>query len=121
MTIVRGFFALAGDRATLAQGVRVALVVGTVLNAINQGDRLWGLRFGEVIWWRVALTYLVPFCVSVYAATRTRMRFAPGCEAWRDARLSCDGCRAETATVERGATVPACPRCGPATCWQVDR
>jgi hypothetical protein len=48
-------------------------VVGTVLNVINQGDRLLALRFGDVVWWKVGLTYLVPFCVSVFSAARIRM------------------------------------------------
>ena len=67
------FLRLAGDRATLIGGVKVALVVGTVLNFINQGDRLLSMRFDEVVWWKVGLTYLVPFCVSVYSAARIRM------------------------------------------------
>jgi hypothetical protein len=64
---------LASDRRTVTGGLKVALVVGTVLNFINQGDRLLAARFGEVVWWRVALTYLVPFCVSVFSAARIRM------------------------------------------------
>ena len=44
------FLRLAGDRATLIGGVKVALVVGTVLNFINQGDRLLSMRFDEVVW-----------------------------------------------------------------------
>ena len=69
---MRSFLSLAGDRATLAGGLKVALVVGTVLNAINQGDRLLALRFDEVVWWKVGLTYLVPFGVSVFSAARIR-------------------------------------------------
>ncbi len=44
----------------------VALVVGTVLNAINQGPELWG---GEpVVAWKLALTWCVPFLVASYGA-----------------------------------------------------
>ena len=44
----------------------VAIVVGTVLNAINQGDaRLAG---DEVNLAKIALTYFVPFAVSTYGA-----------------------------------------------------
>jgi ketosteroid isomerase-like protein len=31
------------------------------------------LRFGDVVWWRIALTYSVPFCVSTFSATRIRL------------------------------------------------
>ena len=60
------------DRATLAGGIKVAAVVGTVLNLINQGDRLFSARLEGVVWWRIALTYAVPFFVSVYSAARIR-------------------------------------------------
>lgn len=52
----------------------VALSVGTLLNLINQGDALFGA--GGVHWEKVALTYLVPFCVSLHGAA-----FAGGEEA----------------------------------------
>jgi hypothetical protein len=68
----RSFLALAGERAVVIGGLKVAAVVGTVLNAINQGDSLLALRWNEVVWWKVALTYLVPFCVSVFSAARIR-------------------------------------------------
>jgi hypothetical protein len=44
----------------------VALIVGTVLNLINQGDALLG---GTAInWWKIALTYCVPYAVCTYGA-----------------------------------------------------
>lgn len=48
------------------RGIVVALVVGTILNCINQGPALMD---GESLGlWRIALTYCVPYCVSVYSA-----------------------------------------------------
>lgn len=44
----------------------VALVVGTVLNAINQGPELW--RGEPVVVWKLALTWCVPFLVASYGA-----------------------------------------------------
>ena len=44
----------------------VALVVGTVLNLINQGDALF--VGAELTVWKAALTYMVPFCVATYGA-----------------------------------------------------
>ena len=69
----RSFLQYAVDRPTIVGGLKVAAVVGTVLNAINQGDRLLALHLGGVTWWKVGLTYLVPFCVSVFSAARIRM------------------------------------------------
>ena len=99
-------------------GLKVSAVVGTILNAINQGDRLLFLRLEEVVWWKIGLTFLVPFCVSVYAATRIRMIFAPGFAAYRDAVLVCRRCQQEGATVRTGETIPGCPRCGAKTAWR---
>jgi hypothetical protein len=42
-----------------------ACVVGTILNLINQGD---GLVSGKVTLWKVALTFVVPYCVATYGA-----------------------------------------------------
>lgn len=50
----------------LWQSIVVALVVGTALCLINQGDALFAGR--ELNYWKVVLTYLVPFFVSTYGA-----------------------------------------------------
>ncbi|MBI2313743.1 MAG: nitrate/nitrite transporter NrtS [Betaproteobacteria bacterium] len=56
--------------------LKVALVVGTALNALNQGDRV--LQGWEMLDWRKALlTYLVPYLVSTYSAACARRRDRP--------------------------------------------
>ncbi|HCY64404.1 MAG TPA: hypothetical protein DHV59_16575 [Oxalobacteraceae bacterium] len=58
--------------ARIAQNaVRVALVVGTVLNAINQGGAI--ISGKTVLWLHVALNYLVPYCVASYSAARNEV------------------------------------------------
>lgn len=44
----------------------VAVIVGTVLNLINQGDALTG--DAPLVLWRLALTYAVPFAVASYGS-----------------------------------------------------
>ena len=44
----------------------VAIVVGTILNLINQGDALFGDK--PVVIWKLLLTFVVPYCVSTYGA-----------------------------------------------------
>jgi hypothetical protein len=52
----------------------VALVIGTILNLINQGDRL---LFGQHLdFTKIALTYLVPYFVSTYGAVSFRLHAA---------------------------------------------
>jgi hypothetical protein len=48
----------------------VAILVGTVLNLINQGDALWAHH--PVNWPKALLTYLVPFFVSLHGAVSAR-------------------------------------------------
>ena len=99
----------------------MSAVVGSVLNAINQGALLARGHWNEVVWWQVGLNYLVPMCVSIYAATRARMRFIPGLVAFRKARLTCARCGRSEVRLEDGDLVPACPHCGADTRWKADR
>lgn len=52
----------------------VAVVVGTLLNIINQGDVV--LSAGPVDWLKVILTYLVPYAVCTYGAVSAQTRQA---------------------------------------------
>lgn len=47
-----------------------ALVVGTILTTINQGNVLLDGRFPGELWWKIPLTYSVPYMVSTWAALR---------------------------------------------------
>ncbi|GAA0672065.1 hypothetical protein GCM10010193_25530 [Kitasatospora atroaurantiaca] len=63
------------SRASLAKCVPIALVVGTLLSLVNQGSVLFAGTATGVTWLRVAVNYLVPFCVSsagFYGARRSR-------------------------------------------------
>jgi hypothetical protein len=48
-----------------------AVVVGTILNLINQGDAVFGAA--QVNWVKVVLTYFVPYAVSTYGAVSYRL------------------------------------------------
>lgn len=50
----------------------VALIVGTVLNLINQGDALFGAA--PINWLKVILTYFVPYAVCTYGAVSFQLR-----------------------------------------------
>ena len=52
----------------------VALVVGTILFAINQLDVVLAGELTFVLIAKVALTYLVPYCVSTYSALQATRR-----------------------------------------------
>jgi len=50
------------------RAIRVALIVGTVLMVINQGDVLLGGNLTALVACKIVLTYTVPFSVSTYSA-----------------------------------------------------
>ena len=64
--LVHGF-----PQPILSNSIKIALVVGTILNAINQGERI--LAGNEIFWGSLFLNYLIPFCVSCYSASRHAM------------------------------------------------
>lgn len=51
----------------------VAVVVGSVLNLINQGDAL--VNGLSIDWLKIALTYLVPYAVNTYGSVTARLHF----------------------------------------------
>jgi hypothetical protein len=54
-----------------------ALVVGTILTGINQGNVLAEGSFPAVLWWKIPLTYCVPYCVATFSALRMARVPAP--------------------------------------------
>jgi hypothetical protein len=52
----------------------VALLVGTVLNLINQGDALLGMA--SINWLKIVLTYCVPYAVCTYGAVSYQLKKA---------------------------------------------
>lgn len=50
----------------LKRSLGVAIVVGTILCGINQGDAILAGQMPVI--WKVVLTYIVPFCVATYGA-----------------------------------------------------
>ena len=56
------------NRGVLLRAVKVALVVGCVLVAINHGDALLAGNIDGTLMVKAALTFLVPFSVSVYSS-----------------------------------------------------
>lgn len=57
-------------RVIIIRGLIVALFVGTILTVINQFERIVALE--ALNWWKTILSYIVPFCVSVFSAMAVR-------------------------------------------------
>jgi methyl-accepting chemotaxis protein len=62
----------------IKRAIIIALVVGTLLNIINQYDAIFGTS--SVNWLKACLTYCVPFSVSLFSSWLAN----------RDAKAQCD-------------------------------
>ena len=68
------------ERDVVLTGVQVSAVVGTILVAINYGDRILAGQVLSSDYPKMVLTYFVPYCVSTYSCIRTRLRDETGDE-----------------------------------------
>jgi hypothetical protein len=72
---MKTFFQAASERSTVATSAKVAVVVGTVLALLNYGDRIFLHHDMRTLdWFKLALTYCVPYCVATYGAARYAMK-----------------------------------------------
>ena len=57
-------------KRNIQRAISVAVIVGSLLNLINSYDVFWegNFTFKTVI--RITLTYITPFCVSLYSSVK---------------------------------------------------
>jgi hypothetical protein len=67
-SIYKCFLCAVRHGPTLKRSTIIALVVGTILISINQGDLLLHGMWSGALLWKIPLTYLVPFVVATCGA-----------------------------------------------------
>ena len=102
----------------ILRALKVSLIVGTLLNLINQSEALLTLNLHELHGVKFLLTYLIPYSVATYTATRMRLEFHIGTKAIIDADLRCKKCSCSV-HVKRDHLIPECPTCGIYTKWKL--
>jgi hypothetical protein len=65
-----GFLDLALTSQVIVPALKISLAVGTVLALINHGSAIFRMELGAERLLQIALTYLVPYCVSTYSAVK---------------------------------------------------
>ena len=70
------FWSVAVQKHIVVNACRIALVVGTVLNLINQGEAI--LANNDISWGHGAMNYLVPYCVATYSAVKNELNHSGG-------------------------------------------
>lgn len=66
------FFKLLTDIPSVLKALKVALFVGTILLLINNPQLFHFEKNAEIHSNRILLTYIVPFCVSLYSSVTTK-------------------------------------------------
>lgn len=64
-------FKIACSRHIVINAIKIAALVGSVLNLINQGEVL--LAGGTISWLHFVLNYAVPYCVASYSAAKNEL------------------------------------------------
>jgi hypothetical protein len=64
---MKEWLSIAMRRECVVRGLKVGMIIGTILTAINYGDVILNRQIEPSAYWKIPLTYLVPFCVSTYA------------------------------------------------------
>ena len=104
----------------LARATRVALLVGTILVAINQGDAVLRGPLGFSLVARIGLTFAVPFLVSIYSMLGMVPELRPGQRSPKGGAYRCRNramAHQGEAIVSTHDRLPPCPQCGDTARW----
>ena len=73
---MKRFICTALSRHIVMSSLKIALVVGVVLNLVNEGANLWSNE--TLPWFHVALNFIVPYCVASYSAAKNEVELREG-------------------------------------------
>lgn len=120
MKLFKIYCQVAGSKGVIKRALQVALIVGAILNLINQGWAITHAEFTHLNYIKMGLTFLVPYLVSTYSSTKTRLTFKVNEVSSIDAVLQCKSCNKTRIFVNKGEIVPPCRTCGhESTKWRI--
>jgi hypothetical protein len=118
MNKLKVYFTILSDKELIIKSLKIALIVGTLLNIINQSEILIALDFANIDYLKSLLTYMVPFMVSSYTAVSMKMKFKIGDTTHVNTTLTCKGCN-KVIQVHKDEIVPVCSKCKEKTKWRI--
>ncbi|MDP1531271.1 MAG: nitrate/nitrite transporter NrtS [Rhodoferax sp.] len=68
---MRTLFQAACSGKIVKNSLRIALMVGSILNLVNQGSAI--LAGSGISWIHMALNYVVPYCVASFSASKNEL------------------------------------------------
>ncbi|MCF8222685.1 MAG: SpoIIE family protein phosphatase [Bacteroidales bacterium] len=115
------FLKLATKPDIAIRALRVAIIVGIVLNLINNTELFTNLRTVVLDPVRILLTFAVPYLVSTYSSVISSGSVKPGNVSRIDSILKCRSCNTTDFHINVGQQVDECPTCGPKTKWGIKK
>ncbi len=109
---------IASSKSLIIRALKIAFIVGIILNLINQGEALLSFNFQELNIVKLLLTFTVPFCVSMYTAIAMKIKFHIGEKAVDNAILRCKNCN-NCIHVQKDQIIPFCQACEDKTKWSI--
>jgi hypothetical protein len=67
---MKPWLTVAMEASVRRRALKVAFIVGSILAAINHGDVVLSGSATATVWVKIALTFLVPYCVATYASVQ---------------------------------------------------
>ena len=67
---MRTWLEIAFEKPVRKRALKVALLVGSILAVINHGDIVLTGAATATVWIKIALTFLVPYCVATFASVQ---------------------------------------------------
>ena len=74
---MKRWLSIAARRDVIISSLKVCAVVGTTLVLINYFDRILAGTLSDIDYFKILLTYCVPYCVSTYASVGIVIRGKP--------------------------------------------
>ena len=118
---MKNYFKIGTELDTILDSLKVSIVVGLLLNIVNQWQTISTLRVSEISFIKVFFTFLVPYLVSTYTIIRMKLTFHIGKIAITDVKLKCNHCNQCQTTVKKGDVIPVCNSCMEYTNWSVKK
>lgn len=106
------------SKELIFRALKIAFVVGIILNIINQGDYIFALAFENMNFLKAGLTFTVPFCVSMYTAVSMKLKFHVGEKCIEDVKLRCKVCNS-CKSFKKEQIIPFCHKCQEKTIWKL--
>lgn len=116
--MIKYYLLLAFEKKTLIRAIRVTILVGIILNLINNPDFIFHFSTNYLSLGRVLLTFIVPFLVSTYSSILSNSALRTGSVSHIDAILKCKSCNKTHIHVPIGHEVEECPICKKETRWR---